>query len=58
VIEVDGAIHENRKAEDRVRTEWLQTLGLKIVRFNNEDILNNLDGVKSRICALVDHKGA
>jgi very-short-patch-repair endonuclease len=58
IIEADGAIHEKQKAEDQVRTEWLQTLGLKIVRFTNEDILNNLQDVKSRICALIDHKGA
>jgi very-short-patch-repair endonuclease len=56
VIEVDGAIHEKRKSEDRLRTEWLQTVGLQVARFSNEDVLNNPIGVKSQILSLVDLK--
>jgi very-short-patch-repair endonuclease len=52
IIEADGNIHDNRKAEDRVRTEWLQTMGLKIIRFSNEEILKNLEDVKTRIYSL------
>jgi very-short-patch-repair endonuclease len=54
VIELDGAVHNNRKVEDQVRTDWLKTLGLRIVRFRNEDIMNNMQSVISTIMELAD----
>ncbi|WP_299670371.1 vitamin B12 dependent-methionine synthase activation domain-containing protein [uncultured Polaribacter sp.] len=47
VIEIDGLIHqlpENRES-DKNRTEWLESKGLSVVRFTNEDVLFNLDKV-------------
>ena len=47
VIECDGGQHytdEGLKA-DRVRDEALAQLGLKVLRFDNLQILNEIDGV-------------
>ncbi len=38
VIELDGIIHKYRLAEDDIRTEILNSLGLRVVRFSNDEI--------------------
>ncbi len=53
VIEVDGAVHREKRGEDRIRTEWLMTLGLQIVRFRNEEILENPVSVKEEILKIL-----
>lgn len=47
VIEIDGDSHyiENAQEYDRQRTEILQGYGLKVIRFNNHEVLDNLAGV-------------
>ncbi len=47
VIEIDGDVHAqgNRKKMDCQREAYLTTLGLKVIRYPNDDVLNNLDGV-------------
>jgi len=47
VIEIDGDVHAqgNRKKMDCQREAYLSTLGLNIIRYPNNDVLNNLDGV-------------
>lgn len=45
IIELDGIYHKYRLQEDKERTKILNTLGLKVIRFNNEDIMNNLEEV-------------
>jgi len=42
VIELDGAIHQHQFDYDRSREEILKAKGLTILRFNNEEILNDL----------------
>jgi len=49
VIEVDGGIHQYQVEEDAVRKEYLESRGLKLIRFPNKDILSNIDEVISRI---------
>ncbi|BAZ29169.1 hypothetical protein NIES4074_16070 [Cylindrospermum sp. NIES-4074] len=54
VIEVDGEIHNYTQAEDAIRQEFLESLGLRVVRFNNEDVLLRIERVLGEInCALV-----
>ncbi|MCX6335055.1 MAG: endonuclease domain-containing protein [Bacteroidia bacterium] len=48
-IELDGEIHLNRKVYDKERTEYLESSGLKVLRFKNEDITNRIDWVLSVI---------
>jgi very-short-patch-repair endonuclease len=45
VIEVDGDIHDQQQAYDALRTEFLESLGLRVLRFRNEDVFANLNGV-------------
>jgi very-short-patch-repair endonuclease len=40
VIELDGKIHEKQKYYDRERDLIIEGLGLKVVRFENEEIEN------------------
>lgn len=49
IIELDGKYHRYRLKEDKKRTDILNLLGLKIIRFNNEEVLNNLDDVLLKI---------
>jgi adenine-specific DNA-methyltransferase len=45
VIEIDGGGHSEQVAYDERRTEWLQTQGLRVVRFWNHQVIENLTGV-------------
>ena len=51
IVEVDGAYHAERDQaeDDEVRTEHLEQLGFRVIRFNNEDVLYNLEGVLDKI---------
>jgi very-short-patch-repair endonuclease len=44
VIEVDGGQH-NESAKDVVRDQFLITEGYRVLRFWNNDVLGNLEGV-------------
>jgi very-short-patch-repair endonuclease len=48
VIEIDGGIHVSRKQYDMERTEALESIGLKVIRFWNEEV-DDIEKVKSRI---------
>ena len=45
VVEVDGGQHAERIDHDVARSEWLSARGYRILRFWNNDVLANLDGV-------------
>lgn len=49
VIEVDGSIHDRRKIEDQVRSEYFKSLGLEVLRFSNDEVLQNMTMVQQRI---------
>ncbi len=42
IIECDGGQHTEEK--DRIRSKYLESLGYKIIRFWNNEILSNIDG--------------
>ena len=48
VIEIDGGQHAESK-KDEVRTEFLNGLGYKVVRFWNNEVLSNIEGVLSTL---------
>jgi very-short-patch-repair endonuclease len=48
VIEADGGQHNGSIADDR-RTAWLEREGWRVLRFWNNDILSNTEGVLSAI---------
>lgn len=45
IVEVDGGQHMLRAAQDHDRTLELENEGYRVVRFWNNDILENMDGV-------------
>jgi very-short-patch-repair endonuclease len=45
VVEVDGEIHEYTQEEDRLRQDFLESLGLRVLRFTNAEVLTSMDGV-------------
>ena len=50
-VEVDGGVHSDpeQAARDAERTEFLKTHGIRVLRFRNEEIINNLPDVLRRI---------
>jgi very-short-patch-repair endonuclease len=44
VIEVDGGQHDQDQKDVR-RDEWLKSQGYQVLRFWNNDVLGNMDGV-------------
>ena len=45
IIELDGSQHLEQEEYDQERTKYLESLGYKVVRFWNNDVMNNIDGV-------------
>jgi very-short-patch-repair endonuclease len=47
VIEVDGESHdfEERIRHDEVRDQWFASRGYRVLRFTNDDVMKNLEGV-------------
>jgi len=45
VIELDGGQHANQEAYDRERTLELEKDGFRIMRFWNNDVMTNMEGV-------------
>jgi very-short-patch-repair endonuclease len=47
VIEVDGATHSTpwEKEYDWKRQQWLESLGIQVIRFINEDVFEGVDNV-------------
>src|SRR3989304_701180 len=43
IIELDGKYHKYRLKEDKERTKILNHLGLRLIRFSNDDIMNDLN---------------
>jgi very-short-patch-repair endonuclease len=49
IVEVDGGQHSSDAAKDARRTEWLERQGFRVLRFWNNDVLGNIDGVLATI---------
>ncbi len=46
IIEIDGRIHDQQKDYDVVRTELLKFKNMAVIRFRNEEILQNIENVQ------------
>ena len=49
VIEVDGEIHKLKEEYDDERTRYLEDSGLKVIRFNNNEIEKSIEEVLIKI---------
>ena len=45
IIEVDGGQHAEDRRRDASRTRFLETEGYRVLRFWNNEVLTNIDGV-------------
>ena len=50
-LELDGALHDepDQREYDAARTEALEQLGIRVLRFRNEEVMQNLPSVLERI---------
>jgi very-short-patch-repair endonuclease len=53
VIEVDGDIHDLQQVEDARREKVLQEMGLRVVRFKNDEVVKKLSEVVVKIKELI-----
>jgi very-short-patch-repair endonuclease len=49
ILEIDGGQHAIEKDKDNERDNWLRAEGYKVLRFWNNDVLTNLEGVLETI---------
>ena len=45
IVEVDGGQHAERQLQDTARTRWLEERGYRVLRFWNDEVLGNTEGV-------------
>ena len=45
IVEVDGGQHTNAVVDDKTRTEFFERRGYRVIRFWNNDVLLNIEGV-------------
>ena len=56
VIELDGSQHLQQAEYDEERTKYLESLGYQVIRFWNNDVMNNIDDVLKVIWDLLNEK--
>ena len=45
IIELDGSQHLEQEEYDMERTKYLESQGYQVIRFWNNDVMNNIEGV-------------
>jgi very-short-patch-repair endonuclease len=56
IIELDGSQHLKQEEYDQERTKYLESLGYKVIRFWNNDVMNNIEGVILAIIHVIEDK--
>lgn len=54
VLELDGGQHQAQIEYDALRTSYLRAPGWRILRFWNNEVLENMDGVLANIAQTLD----
>ena len=49
IIEIDGGQHLDSQEADTERTQYFESLGLKVIRFWNNEVDKNINGVMMKI---------
>jgi very-short-patch-repair endonuclease len=58
VIEVDGGQHSWRAEKDATRNSWLEANGFQVLRFWNNEVFGNLEGVLETIRRALQNRAA
>ena len=45
IVELDGSQHLDLQEYDKIRTEYLESLGYRVTRFWNNQVMNDVKGV-------------
>jgi very-short-patch-repair endonuclease len=53
IIEIDGGIHEQQGEYDEERTNILEAYGLTVIRYKNNDIINNTEMIKEHLSQIL-----
>ena len=56
IIELDGSQHLEQEEYDEERTKYLESQGYKVIRFWNNDVMNNIEGVILTIVHALEDK--
>jgi very-short-patch-repair endonuclease len=56
VIEIDGGQHGEQTLYDAIRTSELQTAGFQVLRFWNNEVLQDIEAVKEKIWIIVQER--
>jgi very-short-patch-repair endonuclease len=56
IIEIDGKIHDFRKEDDANRQHLLEKEGYIVLRFTNDEVINELDTVLIKIKDVIQQK--
>jgi very-short-patch-repair endonuclease len=56
IIEVDGPVHDFTPEEDALRQEYLESLGFHVLRFTNQQVLENIDDVLQEITLFLEQR--
>lgn len=56
VVELDKGQHGESEAEDAARTAWLSNRGFRVLRFWNHEVMENMEGVLSRILEKLEER--
>ncbi len=54
-IELDGAMHDSEEAKlyDAEHTKALEEIGIRLIRFRNEEVFESIDQVKTAILVVL-----
>jgi very-short-patch-repair endonuclease len=54
VVELDGGQHDAAAGRDEERTRFIESEGYRVIRFWNNDVLGNMDGVLTEILRVLE----
>lgn len=59
ILELDGGYHQlpDQQISDNIRQQWLEKQGFTVIRFTNEEVIGNSEGVLEKIehYLLIEH---
>lgn len=57
VVEIDGDVHFNEEAQlsDESRTKDIEALNLRVIRFTNEQVFNDITGVIAAVRSCINN---
>jgi len=53
VVEVEGDVHDLQKEEDERREKVLTEMGLRVIRFGNDEVMRSLSAMVGRIKEMI-----